>query len=113
MDGFLTNNVVTEPEIKDSQDIKKPIVAPKIREPKPKKQTNVLRALLIGVLLFLLLAGSFLVFDKNQKGDLKLGNANLPFFKTKDKNNTLNDTNQPIIPDLNKQDTNIDTNTTS
>lgn len=116
MDGFLTNTAVVEPEIKESAEIKKQIVEQKINIPKPKKKTNVFRALLIGLLLLGLLAGAFVAYDKYQKGELKLDNLNLPFLGNKTNGtNTQNQNN--INADLNRNnvlpDTNSDRNSSS
>ena len=115
MDGFLTNNNITEPEIKDTPDIKKikkikekpikvkPVKIKKIKEPKAPRKPNVLRALLIGLLLFGLLAGSFVAYDKYKKGELNL--ENIKFLKFLELNNSKQeDTNRNIEPQ------NIDTN---
>jgi hypothetical protein len=99
MTGFLTHNPNIEPENKEYIEQKeqttskkstadnKPIEKPISIEPKTPRKTNVLRALLIGLLLFGLLAGAFVVYDKYQKGELKLDNLNVLFLINKDTNN--------------------------
>ncbi|HOZ35758.1 MAG TPA: hypothetical protein PLK55_02140 [archaeon] len=128
MDGFLTNSNITEPEIKDDSDIKntkkikeipkktetpikaEPVIIKKIKEPKAPRKPNFFRALLIGLLLFGLLAGSFVAYDKHQKGELHL--ENISFLKFLDMNNsTPIDTNRNIMPqnnNVNLPDSNSD-----
>jgi uncharacterized protein YneF (UPF0154 family) len=114
MGGFLTNTVVVESEIKDTPEIKNKTIINKIKEPKAPRKTNIFRALLIGLLLLALLAGAFLVYDKYQKGELKLDNLNLPFLEKKqtDANATmpLRDINADKNRNINQQDTNTDRN---
>lgn len=133
MDGFLTNSNFTEPEMKDTPEIKnlkkikekpikeKPIkVKTKKKEPKAPKaprKPNVLRSVIIGLLLFVLLAGSFVIYDKHKKGEIQIEDMKFLKFLKLNKS-TQGDSNNNIIPpqnsDVNLPDTNsnLDLNST-
>lgn len=120
MDGFLTNSNFTVPDIKDTPEIKnlkkrkekpikekpikvKPVKTKKIKEPKAPKtprKPNILRSVIIGLLLFGLLAGSFMIYDKYKKGKIQLEDIKFLKFLNLNKS-TQRDSNNNIAPPQN------------